>query len=35
MAIYNEDCITGLAGHVPDATIDLTVTSIPLEALYV
>lgn len=27
--IWNEDCISGLSERVGDATVDLTVTSIP------
>jgi hypothetical protein len=34
--LYNEDCIAGLSGKVGDATVHLTVTSIPFRGtLYV
>lgn len=32
--IYNQDCIAGLAEHVPDNSVHLTVTSIPFEELF-
>jgi DNA modification methylase len=32
--IYNQDCIAGLAEHVPDDSVHLTVTSIPFEELF-
>jgi DNA modification methylase len=32
--IWNEDCITGLAAHVPDGSVHLTVTSPPFEELF-
>lgn len=32
--IYNEDCIAGMASHLADNSIHLTVTSIPFEELF-
>lgn len=32
--LYNQDCISGLAEHVPDGSVHLTVTSIPFEELF-
>jgi len=32
--LYNQDCISGMAEHVPDNSIHLTVTSIPFEELF-
>lgn len=32
--IYNQDCITGMAEHLQESSIDLCVTSIPFGALF-
>lgn len=32
--LFNEDCISGMANHLPDESIDLTITSIPFEELF-
>jgi hypothetical protein len=32
--IHNMDCIAGMAGHLPDASVDLCVSSIPFGALF-
>lgn len=32
--IFNEDCIAGMAGRIPDNSVHLTVTSIPFEELF-
>lgn len=32
--IWNEDCIAGMAAHIPDESIHLTITSIPFEELF-
>ena len=31
--IWNEDCVSGMAGHLSESSIDLTVTSIPFGSL--
>ena len=32
--VWNEDCITGMAAHLADASVDLVVSSIPFEELF-
>jgi DNA modification methylase len=32
--LYHQDCITGMAEHVPDDSVDVVVTSIPFEELF-
>jgi DNA modification methylase len=32
--IHNQDCVTGMREHLADASVDLTVTSIPFGALF-